>query len=169
MLSGLPGRWVLMAVFIGFIEAFLTMRAGTGAAAVWTGALSAGAYFAMTAWQGAESWLLFWIMHAVVRARSGIVAEHTRKASLMQACWSSEDCAKAAVESVARVKAAASVMRIMEVPSEAGAFGCPRRPAPGCPSPSAHLTPRGVKRFKRFPALGWQPAVRLRIGDWSGL
>src|SRR3954466_4924103 len=104
MLSGLPGRALLAAVRTGFSEAFFTDRAGA-IVAVCTGAGSAGAYLAITAWQAALSWLLFWIMQAVVRARSGIVAEQTRNASFMQACWSAELCAIAAVESMPKVSA----------------------------------------------------------------
>src|SRR6202035_1660909 len=99
MLSGLPGRPVLPAIRIGFNDTFLVVvRAATEcvgllSAAVWTGVASGGAYLALTAWQAELNWLFFWIMQAVVRARSGMVAEQTRKASFMQACCSSADCA----------------------------------------------------------------------------
>src|SRR5258705_1476579 len=118
MLSGLPGRRFLPAIWTGFNDTFLVaVRPGMEcvgllSAAVWTGAASGGAYLAITAWQAELSWLFFWIMQAVVRARSGIVAEQTRKASFMQACWSSADWAKAAVERALTVRAIARVSRI---------------------------------------------------------
>src|SRR6266568_6427648 len=118
MLSGLPGRPVLPAILTGFNDTFrVVVRVaiefvGLVSAAVWTGAASGGAYLAITAWQAELSWLFFWIMQAVVRARSGIVAEQTRKASFMQACCSSADWAKAAVERALAVRAIARVSRI---------------------------------------------------------
>src|SRR3954451_14087658 len=86
MLSGLPGRPVLPAIRTDFSDTFLvavraTECVGLVSAAAWTGVASGGAYLAITAWQAALSWLFFWTMQAVVRARSGIVAEQTRKAS----------------------------------------------------------------------------------------
>jgi hypothetical protein len=123
MLSGLPGR--PDAVRIGLIGVEVRVDAAT---AGWIGAVGPGWYFAMTDWQAALSWLLFWIMQAVVRARSGMVAEQTRKASSMQADCSSEDCAMAAaLESIATVKAAANVIRFMEIPfypRDFGGFAC---------------------------------------------
>src|SRR3954469_4045327 len=116
MLSGLPGRPGLAAIRMGFNDTFRLVVRVTEfvglSAAVWTGAASGGAYLAITAWQAELSWLFFWIMQAVVRARSGIVAEQTRKASFMQACCSSADCAYAAVDRALTVRAIASVSRM---------------------------------------------------------
>src|SRR5437016_3965854 len=87
MLSGLPGRWVLTAVFTGFIDTLrVTVRDVT--VAVWTGAAAgcAGECFAMTIWQAWLSSALCCTMQAIVRLRSGMVAEQTRNASFMQAC-----------------------------------------------------------------------------------
>jgi hypothetical protein len=112
MSSGLPGR--LEAVRIGLSGVTLRVDVAT---AGWIGAVGPGWYFAITDWQAALSWLLFWIMQAVVRARSGIVAEQTRKASSIQADCSSEDWATAAaLESSPTVKAIANVIRLMEIP-----------------------------------------------------
>jgi hypothetical protein len=117
MFSGLPGR--LEAVLIGLTG--VALRCVVAATAGWIGAVGPGWYFAMTDWQALLSWLLFWIMQAVVRARSGMVAEQTRKASSMQADCSSDDWAMAAaLESNPTVKAIANVIRLMEVPF------CPR-------------------------------------------
>src|ERR1044072_4480552 len=117
MLSGLPGRCAV-AVFIGFIEAFLTMRAGaaTGAGAAYAVAVVGCAYLSITIWHGVLSWLLFGTMQATVRPRSGMVCEQTRKASFMQRFCSSAVWAKAEADST-MVNAAASAIRFcMECP-----------------------------------------------------
>src|SRR3954464_3707626 len=125
MLSGLPGRAaVAAAVLTGFIDTFWVRTGAAGAGAAYAVAVVwvAGEYLSITIWQAALSLLLFWTMQAVVRARSGIVAEQTRNASFMQACWSSEDCATAAVESRPAVNARARVSRMcMKSPLSTGA------------------------------------------------
>src|SRR3954452_9117993 len=83
MLSALPGRPVVPAIRTGFSDTFLvavraTECVGLASAAAWTGAASGGAYLAITAWQAELSLALFCTMQAVVRARSGMVAEQTR-------------------------------------------------------------------------------------------
>src|ERR1700730_10524166 len=143
MLSGLPGRPGLPALLTGFNDTFLVVvRAATEcvglSAAVWIGVASGGAYLAITAWQAELSWLFFWIMQAVVRARSGIVAEQTRKASFMQACCSSADCARAAVERALTVRAMARVSRIGNPLRFRGDFDSP----PSCPASTEQVPPR---------------------------
>src|SRR6185295_18133801 len=107
MLSGLPGR--PDAVLIGLIDAALRVDIAT---AGWIGAVGPGWYFAITDWQAALSRDLFWIMQAVVRARSGMVAEQMRKASSMQVDCSSLVCAKAVpVASIPTMSATVNVVR----------------------------------------------------------
>src|SRR5437016_3359640 len=122
MSSGLPGR-AEAAVLIGLSGVTLRVDVAT---AGWIGAVGPGWYFAITDRQAALSWVLFWIMQAVVRARSGMVAEQTRNASSMQACCSSAVCA-IAVPAASRptVSASANLIRLcMENPLPAQGVRC---------------------------------------------